>query len=217
MANMSTSNGSGSRLTVEIRWKGPKFALSSFRRTVKRNFTKEVEVSVEENDAVEWDEEFQNLCTLSPQKENVFHPWEIAFTVFNGANRGPMNKVPTIGTVFLNLAEYASTAEPKELELRLPLSLHSGSLEPQVFLCISLSLLELRTAPEEPIQRAIVPDSSPPHSAETVSPEKDELSAIKAGLRKVKIFTEYVPTRRAKKSCRFNYWKDCLAAMNGTY
>ncbi|XP_065856969.1 uncharacterized protein [Euphorbia lathyris] len=95
-----------------------------------------------------------------------------------------MNKVPTIGTAFLNLAEYASTAEPKELELRLPLSLHSGSLKPQVFFCISLSLLELRTAPEEPIQRAIVPDSSPPHSAETVSPEKDELSAIKAGLRK---------------------------------
>ncbi|WCJ34161.1 hypothetical protein M5689_015482 [Euphorbia peplus] len=196
-------NGSGSgRLTVEIRWKGPKFALSSFRRTVKRNFTKEVEVSGEENDAVEWDEEFQNLCTLSPQKENVFHPWEIGFTVFNGVNHGPRNKVPTIGTAFLNLAEYASTAEQKELEIKLPLSLNSGALEPQMFLCISLSLLELRTAPEEPVQRALVPDLSPPQSAETVSTEKDEVSAIKAGLRKVKIFTDYVSTRRAKKACR---------------
>ncbi|KAG8646946.1 hypothetical protein MANES_09G043400v8 [Manihot esculenta] len=139
------------KLTVEIRWKGTKFALSPLRRTVKRNFTKEVEVFGGENGVVGWDEEFQSLCTLSPQKDNVFHPWEIAFTVLN----------------------------------------------------ISLSLLELRTAPEatEPLQRAIVPVSSPPQSGETVSTEKDELSAIKAGLRKVKIFTDYVSTRRAKKAC----------------
>ncbi|KAJ9184593.1 hypothetical protein P3X46_004305 [Hevea brasiliensis] len=192
------------KLTVEIRWKGPKFALSSLRRTVKRNFTKEVEVFGKENGVVEWDEEFQSLCTLSPQKENVFHPWEIAFTVFNGTNQGPKNKVPAVGTAMLNLAEYASTAEQKELELSLPLLLPAGAAEPRPLLLISLSLLELRTVPEatEPLQRAIVPVSSPPQSGETVSTEKDELSAIKAGLRKVKIFTEYVSTRRAKKACR---------------
>ncbi|EEF38291.1 uncharacterized protein LOC8259776 [Ricinus communis] len=198
------------KLTVEIRWKGPKFALSSLRRrtTVKRNFTKQVEVSVggeddNPNGVVEWDEEFQSLCTLSPQKENVFHPWEIAFTVFNGVNQGPKNKVPAVGTALLNLAEFASTAEQKELELSLPLLLPAGgAAEPCAFLCISLSLLELRTTPEEPVQRAIVPVSSPTQSGETVSTEKDELSAIKAGLRKVKIFTEYVSTRRAKKACR---------------
>lgn len=71
------------KLTVEIRWKGTKFALSPLRRTVKRNFTKEVEVFGGENGVVGWDEEFQSLCTLSPQKDNVFHPWEIAFTVLN--------------------------------------------------------------------------------------------------------------------------------------
>lgn len=71
------------KLTVEVRWKGPKFALRSLRRTVKRNFTKEVEFFGGKNGVVEWDEEFQSVCTLSPQKENVFHPWEIAFTVFN--------------------------------------------------------------------------------------------------------------------------------------
>ncbi|KDP36089.1 hypothetical protein JCGZ_08733 [Jatropha curcas] len=192
------------KLTVEIRWKGPKFAFSSLRRTVKRNFTKEVEFAGEENGVVEWDEEFQSLCTLSPQKENVFHPWEIAFTVFNGVNRGPKNKVPAVGTALLNLAEFATTAEQKELELSLPLLLPTGAAETRPLLCISLSLLELRTAPEtsELEQRAIVPVSSPPQSGETVSTEKDELSAIKAGLRKVKIFTEYVSTRKAKKACR---------------
>lgn len=53
------------------------------------------------------------------------------------------------------------------------------------------------------MQRALVPVASPPpQNGETISMEKDELSAIKAGLRKVKIFTEYVSTRRAKKACR---------------
>lgn len=47
-----------------------------------------------------------------------------------------------------------------------------------------------------------MPVPSPPPSGEAVSTEKDELSAIKAGLRKVKIFTEYVSARRAKKACR---------------
>jgi hypothetical protein len=78
---------------VEIKWKGPKLALSSLRRTaVKRNFTKEVEVEVgagaeaeahQNGVVVEWDEAFQTLCTLSAYKDNVFHPWEVAFTVFN--------------------------------------------------------------------------------------------------------------------------------------
>ncbi|CAN1803631.1 hypothetical protein LINPERHAP1_LOCUS23661 [Linum perenne] len=39
-------------------------------------------------------------------------------------------------------------------------------------------------------------------SAETVSNGKEEVSAIKAGLRKVKIFKDYVSTRKAKKPCR---------------
>ena len=73
------------KLTVEIRWKGPKLALSSLRRTaVTRNFTKEVEVDpATHNDVVHWDEEFQTLCNLAAYKDNVFHPWEIAFAVFN--------------------------------------------------------------------------------------------------------------------------------------
>ncbi|CAK7342093.1 unnamed protein product [Dovyalis caffra] len=199
------------KLTVEIRWKGPKLALSSLRRTVvKRNFTKEVEVFGGEGEGenggvmVEWDEEFESLCTLSAYKENVFHPWEISFTVFNGVNQGPKNKVPAVGTATMNLAEFASAAEQKEFELRLPLMVSAGGSDPHPLLCVALSLLELRTAPEtsEPVQRAIVPIPSPPQSGEAVSTEKDELSAIKAGLRKVKIFTGYVSTRRAKKACR---------------
>lgn len=79
-------DGGENKLTVEIRWKGTSRGkvgpLSSLRRAVvKRNFTKEVEAG--ENGVVVWDEEFHSACSFSKYKDNVFHPWEIAFTVFD--------------------------------------------------------------------------------------------------------------------------------------
>lgn len=68
---------------------------------------------------------------------------------------------------------------------------------------ISISLVEISAARESMNQRSVVPVPSPPaQSGETILAEKDELSAIKAGLRKVKILTEYVSSRKAKKGCR---------------
>ncbi|TYI77458.1 hypothetical protein E1A91_D06G142900v1 [Gossypium mustelinum] len=191
------------KLKVEIRWKGPKASLSSLRRTVKRNFTKEVD-SVDENGVIVWDEEFQTLCNLSAYKENAFHPWEIVFSALNGLKQGPKSKVPVVGVASLNLAEHVSAAEQKELELNIPLILSTGAGELYPRLCISLSLLELRIDQEinEPIKRALVPFASPLQSGETVTMEKDEISTIKAGLRKVKFFRESVSTRGAKKACR---------------
>ncbi|KAM6547775.1 hypothetical protein CsatB_019451 [Cannabis sativa] len=199
------SGGEPGKLTVEIRWKGPKMALSSLRRpAVKRNFTREVDASSIENGVVDWDEEFQSICSFSPYKDNVFHPWEIAFTVFNGLNQGSKNKIPVVGTALVNIAEFVSAAEEKELELNIPLTPCGGSSEPCPTLCLTLSLLELRTSHEtaEPVERSIVPAPSPTRSVEAVSTEKDELSALKAGLRKVKLFTGYVSSRKAKKACR---------------
>lgn len=74
-------------LAVEIRWKGPKISLGSFRRTVKRNCTREEILRRVDGPnggvLVEWDEEFQSVCGLSGPKENVFHPWEINFNVLH--------------------------------------------------------------------------------------------------------------------------------------
>lgn len=67
------------RLMTEVRWKGPKAALSSLRQTVKRNFTKEEDLR--SDGVVEWNEEFRNVCNLSANKENVFHTWEVVLTV----------------------------------------------------------------------------------------------------------------------------------------
>lgn len=201
--DVAVSGGGG--VVVEIRWKGPpKIALSSFRKTVKRNCTREECVKNGPNGVflVEWNEEFQSLCNLSGYKDNVFHPWEIAFTVLNGMNA--KNKAPIVGTAVLNVAEFAAKIEEREFKLNIPLVVPGGASEPRPTLCISLSLFELRAAPEsaELVQRPLAPVQSPPQSGETPPVEKDELSALKAGLRKVKIFTEYVSTRRAKKACR---------------
>lgn len=74
----------GSRLVVEIRWKGSKMTLGSLRRnSVARNSTKEAVVDGATATVVDWDEEFETSCNLNSHKDNFFKPWEIAFTLFN--------------------------------------------------------------------------------------------------------------------------------------
>lgn len=192
-------------VAVEIRWKGPKI---SFRWTVKRNCTREEIVKRVDGPSgaflVEWEEEFKSVCTLSGPKENVFHPWEISFNVLHGLSQGAKNKISIIGSASLNLAEYASKTEDY-VEVKIPLTVSGVGVECRPMLCISFSLLEL-IAVQEPaamavVQSPVMTPPSPSASGETCSTEKDEVSALKAGLRKVKIFTEYVSTRRAKKAC----------------
>ncbi|XP_057742447.1 uncharacterized protein LOC130960927 [Arachis stenosperma] len=209
----ASQKGSSTPLSLEVRWKGPKLKLGSLRRSsVARNFTREVELAALEegdevngkNDVVSWEEEFQSVCTLSAYKDNVFHPWEIGFTLFNGLNQRSKGKVPVVGTASLNLAEFASAVDQKDFDLNIPLILSGGSVEPSLSLSISISLVELRAAQEssELVPKSVVPvASTPPQSEETTLAEKDELSTIKAGLRKVKILTEFVSVRKAKKSC----------------
>lgn len=65
--------------------------------------------------------------------------------------------------------------------------------------------MELRAAQEssELVQKSVVPVASPlAQTGETNLAEKDEVSTIKAGLRKVKILTEFVSARKARKSSR---------------
>ncbi|AES60550.1 putative EEIG1/EHBP1 domain-containing protein [Medicago truncatula] len=189
---------------VEIRWKGPKLALSSLRRNaVVRNFTGEAHTKGDEHDVVLWDEEFCSFVNLSANKENGFHPWEIAFTVFNGLNQRPKNKIPVVGTGSLNLAEYASVVDQKDFDLSIPLTIPGGaSVDPSLSLTISISLVELRVAQEnsELGHKSIVPVASPLN--QSGESEKDEVSTIKAGLRKVKILTEFVSTRKSRKPSR---------------
>ncbi|XP_073317514.1 uncharacterized protein [Primulina huaijiensis] len=220
--SLEKENGS---LAVEIRWKGPKFSLGSFRRSVKRNCTREENVRrVDElNGAVlvEWGEEFQTICSISGYKDNVFHPWEINFTVLHGMYQGVKNKYSVVGSAVLNLADYMSRATEPAIDIKIPLTLSGGRIEHCPFLHISLGLLELRATlePTELLQSPIIPVPSPAASVETSSTEKDEVSALKAGFRKVKLFTEYVSTRKAKKACREEEGSDgrCSVKSEGDY
>lgn len=201
--------GADKGLVLQIRWKGPKLTLSSLRRNaVARNFTREAHP--DSNDVVFWDEEFHTFCTLSAYKDNAFHPWEIAFSLFNGLNQRSKTKVPVVGTATLNLAEFASFDDQKDFDLNIPLTVSGGSVESSPSLSISISLVELRAAQEstELVHKSILPvavagaGASPlVQSGETTLAEKDELSTIKAGLRKVKILTEFVTVRKGKKAC----------------
>ncbi|KAK6933619.1 NT-type C2 domain [Dillenia turbinata] len=181
------------KLMVEIRWKGQKLGLSSLRRSVKINTTKEE--SMGDDGVVEWNEEFHSVCNLSAHKENSFHPWEIGFAVFQSQNRRPRQKM--LETALLNLADFTSVAEAKGLEneINIPLTFPGHSVECCPSLWVSLSLLELRTsqALSESVQQSLMPVSQ--------TPEKGDVSPIKAGLKMVKIFSGYVSVRRAKKTC----------------
>ncbi|KAL1566083.1 hypothetical protein AAHA92_01729 [Salvia divinorum] len=198
------SNGG---LAVEIRWKGHKLSLGSFRRSVRRNCTREETVKRADGPdgavLVEWDEEFRNVCSLSGHKESVFHPWEISFTVLQGLSQGAKNKISIVGSASLNLAEYASKTE-EHMEVKIPLPVSGVLVESRPMLCLSFSFLELIDVQDATavVPSAVMPLPSPSASGETCATEKDEVSALKAGLRKVKIFTEYVSTHRAKKACR---------------
>ncbi|KAF5954975.1 hypothetical protein HYC85_007831 [Camellia sinensis] len=131
------------RLAVEIKWKGSKSnGLSYLRRSVRRNYTKEE--SMREDGVVEWNEEFRSVCSFSAYKEGSFHPWEVTFTVFNGLNKGPINKVPVVATASLNLAEFASANEEKEVEISIPLLVPGGSSQCSPSLCNTFQLEERR-------------------------------------------------------------------------
>ncbi|XP_039130779.1 LOW QUALITY PROTEIN: uncharacterized protein LOC120267141 [Dioscorea cayenensis subsp. rotundata] len=188
------------RVTAEVRWKGGKGGLGALRRGTKRNWTRGEGVG--DDGVVVLDEEFRSVCSLSAHKENVFQPWEIGFTVFRGLNQAPNKKVSVLGTAMLNLAELASTAE-KEIEITVSLVLPGVTTESHPTLHLSLSLLELRTFHEssETVQRCMIPMASSPPPGDTLPPEKDELSTLKAGFRKVKILSDFVSSRKSKKIC----------------
>ncbi|EPS73664.1 hypothetical protein M569_01090 [Genlisea aurea] len=199
-------------LAVEIRWKGPKISLGSFRRTVKRNCTREEIPKKKAVDGqygavlVEWDEEFHSVCNFTGYKDNAFHPWEINFTVFTGLNQGAgTNKVPVFGSAAINLAEYLSMASEHDTEVKISLSTCSNSAVERSLLIISLSFLELKAQPEH---SDMAPQSSgspmPPSplisaAGDSYLAEKDEVSALKASLRRVKIFVSARNPRKGRR------------------
>ncbi|KAM3282690.1 hypothetical protein P3S67_026335 [Capsicum chacoense] len=194
------------RLVVEIKWKGSKgnsLTLSSLKRkSVKKNFTKEE--SLKDGGVVYWNEEFKSLCNFSVSKEIAFHPWEVSFRVFNVTNKRSNHKVPIVAAASLNIADFASEAREKEqIEIVVPLEAYSGGgIKSNLSLCLSLNLVELGNAHEasETMPKFLMSAPVSPSPAEVLSTDRNELSALKAGLQKVKLF-KGLSTMRRKKAC----------------
>ncbi|XP_060182698.1 uncharacterized protein LOC132612620 isoform X1 [Lycium barbarum] len=195
------------KLRVEIKWKGSSkgnsLNLSSFtRRNVKKNYTKE-ECLNGDDGVVEWNEEFQSVCNFTGCKDAVFHPWEVAFTVFNCTNKGPDQKVPILAAATLNLADFASVAGEKEdsIEIFIPLEASIGSFKSSLSLCLSLNLVELRDTREasETIPKFTMSAPVSPNPGNVLLTDRNEGSSFKAGLRKVKFF-KGLSVRRQKKA-----------------
>ncbi|XP_027364630.1 uncharacterized protein LOC113871729 [Abrus precatorius] len=204
-------------LVVEIKWKGQKgVALSSLKRSsTKRNFTRE-EVGLSDSGVVEWNQEFRNVCTFNGYKENVFYPWEVMFTLSNVCNQGAKTRASVAGVASINLAEYVPLAVDKKTEIVVPLNV-PGTYDTNLSLCLSLSLLKLEALQEDldAVQRSTVCVPSSPFPVEALSINKDEISTLKARLRRVKIFTDYVSTGRAKKSSSKDEGSDGRSSNRG--
>ena len=84
-----------------------------------------------------------------------------------------------------------------------------------------LSMVELRAVQEtsDASQRPAATLSLSPSSGDSLPGGKDEVSVIKAGLRKVKILTDLVATRRSKKSCQDDGGEDnfCVNSDGAEY
>ncbi|KAL1549687.1 hypothetical protein AAHA92_17761 [Salvia divinorum] len=145
--------------SVEIRWKGAKgISLTSLRKSVRRNFTKEMLLN--EHGIVPWDEEFQCFCAFSANKDGLFHPWEVSFTLFNGSNR--------IASASLNLADFDKQGRDIEIPLLINASLHLSVL--------AVELGNVQDQSPKPIP--LFPRS--PCYGEMFSPEKQDLYTLKA-------------------------------------
>ncbi|XP_038893140.1 uncharacterized protein LOC120082006 [Benincasa hispida] len=208
-------------LVVEIKWKGQKImGLSSWRRSVKRNYTKKGNVYEEEEGGglcVDWNEEFTSLCSfLGSNKEDLIPPWKVSLKLLQkGENQVLRNSYTVIGTASLNLAEYASKADGKEIQISLPLKVRGSTAEFGPLLSFSLNLLELRTdtKPMRVVQRSIMPVTLSPTSPLALSTEKDGLAVIRAGLDRVKIFRHCVSAGRPKEV----FHEEDIATVNGFY
>lgn len=72
---------------------------------------------------------------------------------------------------------------------------------------MTLCLLELRNAPEsvEVLQSSVVPVPLSPPTCDAFPSEKDESSALKAGLIKVNVLKALLLFRKSKKACQIGY------------
>ncbi|GAB2218917.1 hypothetical protein Droror1_Dr00002150 [Drosera rotundifolia] len=193
--------GWGSRLAVEVRWKG-----SSKTRKEMKNYTRAVCQEDGDDHQLRWDEDFRALCTFSSASSSSssksFRPWEVAFFVLNGSGETSKTRVIFAGPAILNLAEYGSfpVHDGKPIEIDLPIKLAAADAKCSPTLCLSLCLTQQTTAPVAPeaVPRPLIPVSLTPCFRGPRTLENDEPYALKASLKRIKKLTDVISSRKAR-------------------
>ncbi|XP_028184717.1 uncharacterized protein LOC114371499 [Glycine soja] len=103
------------------------------------------------------------------------------------SKQGPKTRASVAGVTSINLAEYAPAAVDKETEIVVPLNVPGTN---------DITILSFFDA----VQRSTMCVPSSPYSVVALAINKDEFTTLKAGLRRVKFFADYVSTGRAKKA-----------------
>lgn len=75
LQGLSALQAEESKLFVDLKWKGPKTALGSRFRSMKRDKTHAV--PVDNSGCITWDEEFEHVCVLTNDKTGLFQPWHV--------------------------------------------------------------------------------------------------------------------------------------------
>jgi hypothetical protein len=79
LEGLSTSESEESKLYVDLKWKGPKGALGSRFRSMKREKTNAL--PLEYSGCITWNKEFEHVCVLTNDKAGVFQPWHVYFVL----------------------------------------------------------------------------------------------------------------------------------------
>lgn len=165
-------------VVVKLKWKGePKFGLVPFHRTSKRRIDFSTEKKVDKRGGVvlEWDDEFENVCSFSIVSSNdqKFGPWDISFSII-GEKMESKPKLGVIGRVSLNLAEMVSMMQP-EVERKLPVNLHFGGVAIEANLLVLLKFVELRDSSKDSEGNSENPVHSTGYTSEEGETKTDNL------------------------------------------
>ena len=75
IAETSKEQHEETKLFVDLKWKGPKGALGSRFRSMKREKTNAL--PVEDSGCITWNQEFEHVCLLTSDRLGVFQPWHV--------------------------------------------------------------------------------------------------------------------------------------------
>ncbi|KAI5355112.1 hypothetical protein L3X38_008007 [Prunus dulcis] len=132
-------------VVVEVKWKGsqaPFYGRRSSRH--QKNYTSHRFLS-RGHEVVEWDDEFQSLCSFGWKQGGAFSPWDLTFTLLHGES-AILKGMVVLGKVSLNLAEMASKME-SQIQRKLSVTLKMEGMNPrEATLLVCLSFSEVRNS-----------------------------------------------------------------------